>query len=127
VIDGVIHDTHDPGRDGTRAVYGYWRAPAPKATEVRPSAIDTTPQLRHTVPMPKPTPKPPGPKPPLPKPPPLPPPRKETRMHKTTLTLDDRMWREAKIRAMDEGKSLQKILEAALDAYLKSQKKEPKR
>lgn len=48
-------------------------------------------------------------------------------MHKTTLTLDDRMWREAKIRAMDEGKSLQKILEAALDAYLKSQKKEPKR
>lgn len=25
VIDGVIHDTHDPSRDGTRAVYGYWR------------------------------------------------------------------------------------------------------
>lgn len=24
VIDGVIHDTHDPTRDGTRAVYGYW-------------------------------------------------------------------------------------------------------
>ncbi len=24
VIDGVIHDTHDPSRDGTRAVYGYW-------------------------------------------------------------------------------------------------------
>ncbi|MGY8633832.1 hypothetical protein RAD15_15250 [Bradyrhizobium sp. 14AA] len=24
VIDGVIHDTHDPGRDGTRCVYGYW-------------------------------------------------------------------------------------------------------
>jgi len=26
VIDGVIHDTHDPGRDGTRCVYGYWAA-----------------------------------------------------------------------------------------------------
>ena len=24
VIDGVIHDTHDPCRDGTRCVYGYW-------------------------------------------------------------------------------------------------------
>jgi hypothetical protein len=25
VIDGVIRDTHDPSRDGTRCVYGYWR------------------------------------------------------------------------------------------------------
>lgn len=25
VIDGVIYDTHDPSRDGTRCVYGYWR------------------------------------------------------------------------------------------------------
>lgn len=24
VIDGVIHDDHDPSRDGTRCVYGYW-------------------------------------------------------------------------------------------------------
>lgn len=24
VVDGVIRDTHDPSRDGTRAVYGYW-------------------------------------------------------------------------------------------------------
>jgi hypothetical protein len=24
VIDGVIHDNHDPQRDGTRCVYGYW-------------------------------------------------------------------------------------------------------
>lgn len=24
VIDGVIHDTHDPSRAGTRCVYGYW-------------------------------------------------------------------------------------------------------
>ena len=25
VIDGVIRDTHDPGRDGTRCVYGYYQ------------------------------------------------------------------------------------------------------
>jgi len=25
VIDGVIFDTHDPSRRGTRCVYGYWR------------------------------------------------------------------------------------------------------
>jgi hypothetical protein len=24
VIDGVIHDTHDPSREGRRCVYGYW-------------------------------------------------------------------------------------------------------
>lgn len=24
VIDGVVHDSHDPCRGGTRAVYGYW-------------------------------------------------------------------------------------------------------
>ncbi len=24
VIDGTVHDTHDPSRDGTRCVYGYW-------------------------------------------------------------------------------------------------------
>lgn len=27
VIDGVIHDTHDPSRDGTRAVYGHYTPP----------------------------------------------------------------------------------------------------
>jgi hypothetical protein len=27
VIDGVIHDTHDPQRDGTRCVYGYFQPP----------------------------------------------------------------------------------------------------
>jgi hypothetical protein len=25
VVDGVIHDTHDPSRRGTRCVYGYWQ------------------------------------------------------------------------------------------------------
>ena len=24
VVDGVVHDTYDPSRDGTRCVYGYW-------------------------------------------------------------------------------------------------------
>jgi hypothetical protein len=28
VVDGVIHDTHDCSRRGTRCVYGYWQAPA---------------------------------------------------------------------------------------------------
>lgn len=27
VIDGVIHDTFDPSRGGTRCVYGYWLPP----------------------------------------------------------------------------------------------------
>lgn len=27
VIDGVIHDNHDPAREGTRCVYGYWEKP----------------------------------------------------------------------------------------------------
>lgn len=28
VVDGVIHDTHDPSRAGSRCVYGWW-SPAP--------------------------------------------------------------------------------------------------
>ena len=27
VLDGVIHDTYDDQRDGTRCVYGYWSLP----------------------------------------------------------------------------------------------------
>ena len=27
VVDGVVHDTCDPSREGTRAVYGFWTAP----------------------------------------------------------------------------------------------------
>jgi hypothetical protein len=30
VIDGVIHDTHDPSRAGKRCVYGYWRQREPR-------------------------------------------------------------------------------------------------
>jgi len=29
VIDGVVHDTHDSTRGGTRCVYGYWKRPEP--------------------------------------------------------------------------------------------------
>lgn len=25
MVDGVIHDNHDPSRGGTRCVYGYWK------------------------------------------------------------------------------------------------------
>ena len=25
VIEGVLHDTYDSSRNGTRCVYGYWR------------------------------------------------------------------------------------------------------
>jgi len=32
VIDGVIHDTHDPSRDGTRSVYGYYSQPDAQPT-----------------------------------------------------------------------------------------------
>lgn len=27
VVNGVVLDTHDPSRDGTRCVYGWWEAP----------------------------------------------------------------------------------------------------
>jgi hypothetical protein len=27
VIDGVVYDSHDPRREGTRCVYGYWQPP----------------------------------------------------------------------------------------------------
>lgn len=27
VVDGVVHDTYDPTRNGTRCVYGYWKVP----------------------------------------------------------------------------------------------------
>jgi len=27
VVDGVVHDNHDPSRNGKRCVYGYWTKP----------------------------------------------------------------------------------------------------
>jgi len=35
VVNGVIHDTYDDQRSGTRCVYGYWS---------RPEAAKRTPQ-----------------------------------------------------------------------------------
>jgi hypothetical protein len=28
IVEGKVYDTHDPCREGTRCVYGYWSAPA---------------------------------------------------------------------------------------------------
>lgn len=36
VIDGVLHDTYDCSRGGTRCVYGYWTAPDEKRSRVEP-------------------------------------------------------------------------------------------
>lgn len=30
VIDGLVHDTHDPSRNGTRCVYGYYAQEGPR-------------------------------------------------------------------------------------------------
>jgi hypothetical protein len=30
VVDGVLRDSHDCSRDGTRCVYGFWRIPGPQ-------------------------------------------------------------------------------------------------
>lgn len=29
IVGGVMRDTHDPSRDGTRCVYGYWHKATP--------------------------------------------------------------------------------------------------
>lgn len=34
LIDGVIHDNHDPSREGTRCVYGYWSMDADQSLRV---------------------------------------------------------------------------------------------
>lgn len=34
VIDGIAQDTHDPTRDGTRCVYGYFMPPKSRVIEV---------------------------------------------------------------------------------------------
>lgn len=35
VIDGVIHDTYDPSREGERCVYGYWKKAGAQAEPAR--------------------------------------------------------------------------------------------
>jgi hypothetical protein len=50
VIDGVVHDTGDPGRDGTRCVYGWWYlpdrpTPTEQETTMRPSKGASRPSV----------------------------------------------------------------------------------
>jgi len=43
LIDGVMHDTHDPSREGTRCVYGYFEAgPAWLSVASRPLVLSTS-------------------------------------------------------------------------------------
>ena len=46
---------------------------------------------------------------------------------KTSLSLPEDLWREAKIRAMDEKRNLQDVVADALRAYLKTPRKENKK
>ena len=55
VIDGVIRDTHDPSRNGTRCVYGYWYPDAyafngMHAWITSADGITTLPRLRRFIP-----------------------------------------------------------------------------
>jgi hypothetical protein len=52
--------------------------------------------------------------------------KKEQPMIKTTLQFEEAIWREAKIRAMDERISLTELVELAVKAYLKQPKRERK-
>jgi hypothetical protein len=52
VIDGVIHDTHDCSRRGTRCVYGYWQEGPRAGAEVHPE------HLRQAKPRQRPQPPP---------------------------------------------------------------------
>ena len=46
VIDGVIHDNHDPSRAGTRCVYGYFREPTEPAA---PTTTNSTPEAEGSA------------------------------------------------------------------------------
>jgi hypothetical protein len=41
VLDGVIHDTSDPSRGGTRCVYGYFRKSGTRETHQEPGLLET--------------------------------------------------------------------------------------
>ena len=43
---------------------------------------------------------------------------------KTTIDLPEALWREAKIRALDEGSDLRAVVIAALEGFLKTKPKE---
>jgi hypothetical protein len=52
--------------------------------------------------------------------------REEPTLVKTTLLLPPPLWRAAKVRALDERTNLKQIMVNALQAYLKTPKKEPR-
>ena len=39
IKDGVLYDTYDCSRDGTRCVYGYWRAPTKEEKEMHDASM----------------------------------------------------------------------------------------
>lgn len=43
---------------------------------------------------------------------------------KTTIRLPRRLWRDVRIRALDEGRDFQEVVAAALELYLKTTKRE---
>jgi hypothetical protein len=43
VIHGVLHDSHDCSRGGTRCVYGYWKAPQPLSEEILQQLAEVRP------------------------------------------------------------------------------------
>jgi hypothetical protein len=52
---------------------------------------------------------------------------KGVKLMKTSLSLPEDLWREAKIRAMDEKRNLQDVVADAVRAYLKTPRKENKK
>jgi hypothetical protein len=49
VKEGVIHDTHDPSREGTRCVYGYYRKANPMTKTIEREPIKLSPNLVKTA------------------------------------------------------------------------------
>jgi len=70
VIDGVIHDTHDCSRRGTRCVYGYWQPGPVYARSIRqpslfaPRTEERPQECRVSAPPPRPARRPRSPQPP---------------------------------------------------------------
>jgi hypothetical protein len=55
VIDGVIHDTHDCSRRGTRCVYGYWQPAATSrwVPNLEPSSLNPCSLAANRLPLPE--------------------------------------------------------------------------
>ncbi len=53
--------------------------------------------------------------------------KRRVEMIKTTLRLPENVWREARIRALDERKDFQTVVAEALEAHLKTKPKKSKK